>query len=744
MDDNEQSLESLLDYKNITLIDNIVNDRVYMDNLTGAFNRNFYNDYVESLETTALAILDLDNLKSINDTYGHLAGDEALRATAKAVKHAVRSDDIVIRYGGDEFVIIFKNIPKEILRLRLEAIRRNISKIVLADFSGVKLTCSIGATTCVHIGKETIRKADSMLYKAKTIKDNVAIDFGEKDCWHSIITKPIKPSNKRTLLVIEDNDLNREMLTELLAEEYNILEAVNGALGLDLLQKHITEVSVVILDVQMPVMNGYEFLEIVKQDSLLAEIPVIVATSNGDATEESKCLALGANDFVSKPYNFDIIKRRVASIIRLKESVATMSALQIDDRTGIYTFQAFCYYAKQLLEAAQDKAYSVTVFDVNKFKRVNEYYGEETGNKVLKKLAEAIRENTPADGICGRYGAARFLLLHETYSEADTEIMMRELFAKLTAACGVKGMTFKAGIYNNVDSSLSVSLVCDRAIVAMNSIEQGFDSRYAVYDEAHAEKLRYLAELEADMQEAYDEEQFSVYYQPKHAAKTGELVGAEALIRWQHPEKGFLSPGIFIPLFEKNGFISHVDYYVLEHTCKNIKAWQEEGLRVVPVSVNASRRDFDRENYLETIMRPIRESAIDTKFIHLEVTESLFSERMEQMSSVIHKCREAGLKIELDDFGTGYSSLNTLTTLPLDVLKLDMSFMKNYKDERKMKVLHTCIDLAKGLGLKTICEGVENQEQLAMLQEFGCDAIQGYYFSKPLPEAEFREYLRKN
>lgn len=464
---------------------------------------------------------------------------------------------------------------------------------------------------------------------------------------------------QNTILIIEDNLLNLEILTELLSPYYIVLQAKNGAEGLEVLQHHLAEISIIILDVQMPVMDGYEFLKMVKSDPFMEEIPVVVATSLDNQDEERKCLALGAFDFVPKPYNADIIRSRLANIIRLRESTATMSLLQTDDRTGLYTLQAFYHYARLTIDRYTDTDLSVIIFDIERFKVFNDIYGEEKGNQILQDIALVLKDYTAASDIFGCFGSARFLLLKEHLPEDKMDEWIESMFSSMRDACGLNGITFRAGIYHITDRSLSVSVMCDRAINALSSIGHEYVNRYAYYDSQLEEQEKKMAQLEVDMREAYEQEQFSVYYQPKHDAHTGKLVGAEALIRWMHPEFGFLSPAEFIPLFERNGFIIMSDYYVWKKTCLNLRKWMDEGIAVVPISVNASKRDFDVENHIQYCMDAVKESNINPELLHIEVTETLFTDNLEEVNKILQTCRKAGFKIELDDFGTGYSSLNT-------------------------------------------------------------------------------------
>ena len=214
-------------------------------------------------------------------------------------------------------------------------------------------------------------------------------------------------------------------------------------------------------------------------------------------------------------------------------------------------------------------------------------------------------------------------------------------------------------------------------------------------------------------------------------------------MRWIHPEYGFMSPGDFVPLFEQNGFITYVDYYVWKRTCGNLRRWIDGGLTVVPISVNSSRRDFHHEDYLQRLREPLEENGLSPELLHIEVTESLLADQPEHIRSMLEACRKAGFSVEMDDFGAGYSSLTLLGSLPLDVVKLDMSFIRQAENEKNARVLAAALKLAHSLGLRTVAEGVETEKQLSMLRSLGCYAVQGYYFSKPLPEDEFEDYLRR-
>lgn len=293
-----------------------------------------------------------------------------------------------------------------------------------------------------------------------------------------------------------------------------------------------------------------------------------------------------------------------------------------------------------------------------------------------------------------------------------------------------------------MDKSIPVSEICDRAILALRTVKPEYGNSTAVFSESMNDELNHIRMIERSMQSALTNGQFKVYFQPKHNAQTGKLVGAEALIRWLHPEKGLMSPGMFIPIFEKNGFISKLDQFVFRSVCKNIKEWEKNGIKPVPVSINISRRDLlikEDEGLLSEI---IDEVGVDKKLINLEITESVYGAGEDWLIARIGRLRDQGFQIEMDDFGSGYSALNMIKAMPLDTIKLDMGFIKHLDEQ--VEVVKAMISLAHVLGKKVTAEGVETEEQLTTLRTLGCDTVQGYCYSKPLPLEEFTEYLKNN
>ncbi len=546
--------------------------------------------------------------------------------------------------------------------------------------------------------------------------------------------------DKRNVLIVEDNELNREILCEIMSEKYNAVEAENGKVGLDILRDPQKKISLVILDINMPVMNGYEFLQVVSRDKKLSTIPIIVATASDSISDEIKCLDMGATDFITKPYNPEICLKRVNSLIRLSEASAMLNLVRHDSLTGMYSKEFFFERAARLLDSYPDESFDLVCCDVESFKMVNERYGVKRGDEVLKLLAEALNLASSERDICGRLVADVFVVItphvdRKIHLEKN-EICCRKITEKFSS------IVLKSGVYENVDRDVSVATMCDRAMLAADSIKGHYGEMMAFYDEKLRKQLIMEQEIVDAMETALAQEQFKVYYQPKHNLKENKIGGAEALVRWIHPKYGFMNPAQFIPIFERNGFITKLDFYVWQKVCCDLREWKERGLPIVPISINASRTDFDVLDLDRRIKELADKYEIEPKYIHVEVTESAYSDNPKRLKDVVEGLISEGFLVELDDFGAGYTSLNILDDLPISILKLDMSLVRKMTGENKGRsALTFALNLAEMMNLESVAEGVETKEQADKLRDMGCTYAQGYFYSKPIPKEEFENYL---
>ncbi len=548
---------------------------------------------------------------------------------------------------------------------------------------------------------------------------------------------------QKKILIVEDNEINRIMLCGILSSDYQVLQAENGQEALSVLNRYKEEISLILLDIVMPVMDGYTFLSIVKADPAFSSIPVIVTTQNDGESDEVAALSHGAADFVAKPYKPQIILHRVASIINLRETAAMINLVQYDRLTGLYSKEFFYRRAKERILAHPERSYDIICSDIENFKLINDIFGMPAGDRLLRGLADLYTTMVGDKGICGRYNADQFACLLEhrwTYTD-DLFIKATQTINSLSSA---KNVVMKWGIYAVEDRSVSVEQMCDRALLAARSIKGRYGTYFAAYDDTLRNKLLREQAITNGMESALAQEQFEIYLQPKYCIKDDSLAGAEALVRWNHPEWGMQSPAEFIPLFEKNGFITKLDQFVWDRACAALQSWDEKGYPAISVSVNVSRADIYNADIADILIKTVRKYRLPPSRLHLEITESAYTENPKQIIDTVGRLRELGFVIEMDDFGSGYSSLNMLNQMPLDVLKLDMKFIQvETAKPVNQGILRFIMGLARWMNLSVVAEGVETREQLVRLREIGCDYVQGYYFAKPMPCGEFEALLNE-
>ncbi len=549
---------------------------------------------------------------------------------------------------------------------------------------------------------------------------------------------------RRHILIVDDEMINREILGNLLSKDYEVHFAENGKEALDtlLLREHIY--SLILLDLLMPVMDGFELLDNIKKDEKLRSIPIIVMTSEKDA--EVTSIKLGAADFITKPYDMpEVILARCQRIIELQEDKSLIHAAEKDHLTGLYTKDFFTEYIKQIEKYNPDRKMDVSVINIEHFHLINELYGRKEGDKALICIADTLSELLDEmNGIGSRTEADYFYIYNENNDDYDK--VLHRLLDSLSKEMPSAHVRLRMGVYKEVDKELTAENWIDRAKTACDRIRGDYSRHIAYYNNEFYEKSKYQEKLISDIEGAITNKDLVVYYQPKYNIQGDEprLRSAEALIRWNHPEFGMISPGDFIPLFESNGLIQKLDRYVWREAAEQVGKWKKKYGMSIPVSVNVSRMDIYYPKLRDDFKALLKENGLENNELMLEITESAYADNADQLVNVIEHLRNDGFMIEMDDFGSGYSSLNMLTTIPIDALKMDMKFIRNMqKDEKSMKLVELILDIAKFLQVPVIAEGVETEEQLILLKERGCDIIQGYYFSKPVPPEEFTTFIER-
>lgn len=392
------------------------------------------------------------------------------------------------------------------------------------------------------------------------------------------------------------------------------------------------------------------------------------------------------------------------------------------------------------LMSASDRKIAFVQFDIRRFKIINDLYGEKFGDEILLFVKEKLKELCNDRQFFMNPSGDVFMVVTEYDDEQMLMDFIKTIESGLTSFKNVKlQLTF--GVYSIEDKNMEIRQMEDRAAIARMAAKTNVLTNVLFYKEQFKELLYTRKFIEENMHAAVEEKQFQMYLQPKYSISQNKIVGAEALVRWTHPERGMVYPNEFIPIMEENGFIKIVDYYIWGEACRFIKKCAEVGITDCPISVNVSRHHLKDVEFMSVLADDIRENQIDKSLLELEITETVNDLKISQVAMQL---KEGGFTLLMDDFGSGYSSLNVLLETPFDVIKLDKKFMDNMMASEKGKlILEYVVSMAEKLGLGLLAEGVETKEQVELLRKIGCDKVQGYYFAKPMPQEEFFEFLIK-
>ena len=727
-----------------------------IDPMTGTKSKHAYllrekeiNHAISARQDTdfSVAVCDVNGLKKVNDTLGHKAGDEYICQASQMICEIFQHSP-VYRIGGDEFIVIMTGRDHED-REKLMRMLHDLS-VVHIGAGGVVVSGGLSVfvpekDTCYH---DVFERADQQMYEEKkllkglgSISRDEAPELPDAEEEGASILKVRKP-----VLVVDDSELNQLLLSSLLEEEYDILLASDGVEALQVVQQHKDDLAVILLDLQMPNMDGRTVLMRMKADPELKTIPVIVVT--GDESAEVECLRMGALDFLPKPYpDHEIVRARVRKAAELSEIRATIQSTERDQLTGLYNIDYFFRYVELYDRHYADMAMDAVVVDVNNFHMINERYGKAYGDQILRRLGGRLRKAArEIGGVSAHQGADTFLLYcpHREDYEKLLEQLTDGLSGEGEASDRVR---LRMGVYLNADKALEMERRFDRAKLAADSVRNSQVLSIGTYDDAMHEAAFFQTRLLEDFKPSLEQNRFMVFFQPKFDVRPEKpvLASAEALVRWNHPELGMICPARFIPLLEDSGLITTLDRFVWEKTCAQIAAWKQRFGRAIPVSVNVSRVDMLNPDLDGLLRDMVGRHGLTPSDLILEVTESAYTGDADRIIAMVRKLRAdgSGFRIEMDDFGTGYSSLGMLTSLPIDALKLDMSFVRSaFGETRDVRIIELIIDIAEDLRVPVIAEGVETEEQLAALRELGCGFVQGYYFSKPVPPEAFEDFLK--
>ena len=790
---NVQCSLLLQDVDDVKRAELMVRERSVSDPLTGLLNRNAFEESLNALIAQqepgvvhALLMIDVDGFKRVNDTFGHQFGDRVLVDIADTLRGMMRGDDLIGRIGGDEYMVCLRNVRENsgFLEKRSSFLCRSLNRQYGGD---IAITGSIGLALYPRDGasfEELYHHADQALYYAKHHGKNRYVFYHDHlyqgaetpllsaeslpDKAAATSDAPPAPAARRTLLIAEPDQAALDELLQVFQEEYALVPVSNGQACLNVLIRNENPVSAVLLSPVLPDMSGLDVLRRMQDDTYLASIPVLMLASVTDPTSAS-AIALGATDFIDRPLDWCLLRLRVKNAIHKREMEELRAQnrfllLQRSDEsrqqnlmsyladhdplTGVCNKDAFYRKTRAMIDQAPDVPFVLIAFDVEKFRVINDIFGMEEGDRLLRHIASRMRSlyGGTRSATFSRIDADNFALCVPFDRDAlasrseDNNERLREYDLPFD-------LVLVYGLYIIDDRSLSVSAMYDRAVMAKRTVKGNYVNRHAYYDDTLRQTLLDELEIVNSMHAALEQNQFEVYLQPKCRLVTGEIVGAEALVRWNHPTRGVLSPAAFVPIFERNGFILKLDLYVWERVCALLRTWMNRnGDRApIPVSMNVSRVNIYNPALVNTLCNLADRYSVPRRAIELEITESAYAEDRKLLSEVITELRTRGFTVEMDDFGSAYSSLNMLKEISVDVLKLDMRFLfGNDHDGRGGTILSSVVRMARYLSLPIVAEGVETQEQADFLCSIGCTVGQGYLYYRPMPIPEFERLLSEN
>lgn len=568
----------------------------------------------------------------------------------------------------------------------------------------------------------------------------------------------------------EEKDEKTQSIEELTSKLNSVTDCIPGGVGAFLYAEKTLPISINRALAGMLDYTKEEYLELFHEDATITvypeDLPRLKASLEKRASEncKSECTIrlirkdgtptwvdissqkTGEYQGYGVFFNFvSDVNKRIENEQIVQKAYETMQyRASHDSLTGICNRDNFYAKVRTILDQNPEENYVILRWNIERFKVINDLFGMDTGDQILKEIAQLLKNTFHEVGAYARLEADHFALFYPENFITPEELLrlsdekFHEYQKNYSVMCSI-------GIYRIEDPSIEVNQMCDRANMAYQTIRGNYIKRYAYYDANLRNAILQEQEITGEMDKALKEGQFEVFIQPIFGVISNIPESGEALIRWRHPEKGLLSPGVFIPLFEKNGFITKLDYYVWETTCENIHRRMIDGLPMVPISVNVSRMNLYNPNLAEEISALTEKYRIPNHMLKLEITESAYMDNPKQLIDTTKKLQDRGFRILMDDFGSGYSSLNMLKELPVDILKIDMKFIDDLdRSKRAGSVVTSVVRMARWLDMQIVAEGVETKSQLDFLRAIGCECVQGFYFAKPMPLKDFNALLEEN
>lgn len=748
-------------------------ERARKDSLTGLYNQvygkkciNKYLNRKKPFDSCGMIVLDVDCFKLVNDNYGHLFGDKVLARLAMLLKEVFRDNDsILMRAGGDEFVIFVKDI------LNIELVRKNVELMQkIRDFqfgkTGCTITCSAG---CCYLPEnvsgytydQLFENADIALYKAKERGKNCYVYCDSLQHFSSMIAEQEKQ---------EEMLEARYFQNDIVATAFEIFEKTNNfEVAIHLLLKvigvrlELDRITIVQTDIKArEIYSDYQW----NREGIPKVLETVRHFDKEDFLtvfndfDENGVLVL-QHDHMQR-YSESATKILIQGEAKTIVSVAmycegrytgAITRMEHDTLTGLISFARFHEEVERIILANKTSDYMMIYMDFENFKYFNYKYGYTLGDQVLKDFCSFIIGKTEEKHnlYFTRVVSDQFLMFRTASHEKDeyqaiieeTEKINEEFMLRQKEKFPKSNVVLRTGIYYVTPECRSTSYAIDAANYVRQKVKGGEKGSVRFYDDEMQKQRELENEIVNDMKEAMEQKQFKVYFQPQYSIKSHEIIGAEALVRWERDNGTVLSPNAFIPVYENNGKIIELDFYVfetvVEFIAENLKAGREQ----VPISINASSLHASDPQTINTYINILKKYSVDPTMVEIELTETAVVSEYESVRKLFDSFQLHGIKTAMDDFGSGYSVLNTIVDIPVDVIKIDRGFITScLETDRGIYFLKHLIDMIRNLGYQIICEGVETDEQIEILRQIGCDEIQGYWYSKPLKMEDYKELLQ--
>lgn len=774
-----------------------------LDPLTKVYQKNvmlsMIKDAINSNKQFVLMIVDLDNFQLFNTTYGHMFGDIILVETASSIKKYLGNRGFIGRIGGDEFLVLaYIENDYDMIHDACTDIRRAIANVSNHNIKHALITATVGCASFPNDAKnfDTLyKKAELALYRGKNVKGrNCFIIYDENKCGK------VESCDELDITTVMDKSYQVSTDANIVAGVFEILNRggntkINLEDSLSLIGNYflLDRVALITQNGHDQVGKKFEWVNPRRpENSNLIKIGdgnIKLWRKSYDKTGMVKFVQVDSN-YDSNPGLCDLLKRQnttailafemtymekkmglirfdmcstnrfwtqedISSLLLITKVFTIYLNKEFEDKkheqelyydyvTGLYNLTRWRNEVfNHLSKSEKYIKYSLLYMHIEGFVSLNDIYGTNYCDKVLKLIAECLLDIYKDEAIYCRISGEKFLIFIPHQNKEKIEASFKNLRDLVEAKIQVKErFKLSAGVYihNKIDT-LSSSI--DKANIARKQYKIP-ENGLVYFIPEFFEEIHQRAEFELHMHEALKNDEFLLYLQPKINTITGNVVGAEALTRWNFKHQRLLTPNHFIPLFEQNGFITELDFKVFENVCAFLRQCIDEGLVPVKTSVNVSRYQFNFDNYISTINSIREKYDIDPSLIEIEITEGMYIENIQEISDFINKLHSHGYKISMDDFGSGYSNLSSLATLDFDLIKLDKNFCGNKDNKKENIILSFVMNLAKNLKMDVLCEGVETEEFAQYLKEIGCTLVQGFLYEKPIPAEDFKIKYLKN